>query len=89
MGPLTLIRALEAEEQLRTIDAVIVFGTSARLLMHALPAGLRGSTRGCSERCDPATVCERIATRLNHDDRDRDGYGAIGTPSPQRQTGLS
>ena len=88
MGPLTLIRALEAEEQLRTVDAVIVFGTRARLLMHALPAGLRGSTRGCSEHCNPATVCERIAPRPSHDDdRDLNGRGTIETPTPQRQTG--
>jgi glycosyltransferase involved in cell wall biosynthesis len=89
MGPLTLIRALEAEEQLRTIDAVILFGARARLLSHALPVGLRGSTHGYGESCDPRIVCQRIKPGLGHDwhDLDLGGGNAPQAPSPQGPTG--
>jgi hypothetical protein len=56
MGPLALIRALDAEEQLRTLDAVLAFGPSARLLLRAVPGGLRGALRGVSSELDPAAV---------------------------------
>jgi glycosyltransferase involved in cell wall biosynthesis len=72
MGPVTLIRALETEEQLRAIDAVIAFGPRARLLSHTLPTGLRGTTRGCTENSDPQTVCRRIEPGLDHDLREGD-----------------
>jgi glycosyl transferase family 2 len=42
-GPLTLIRALEAERQLRGAwDSLLVEGRTARILCRALPARLRG-----------------------------------------------
>lgn len=87
MGPLTLIRALEAEEQLRTIDAVIVFGARARLLSHALPAGLRGRTRGCNENCDPLSVCQHIEPRLGSNGSGLSGYDLPSALSPQRHVG--
>ncbi len=41
MGPLTLIRALEAEMQVRPLDAVVPFGRRARLALRLLPADFR------------------------------------------------
>jgi hypothetical protein len=41
LGPLALIRALEAEMQLRPIDTVIPFGRRAQLLLRLLPGGFR------------------------------------------------
>jgi glycosyltransferase involved in cell wall biosynthesis len=64
MGPLRLIRALDAEEQLRTIDAVVAFGFRARMLMHAVPPALRGAVRGIDEGSDARTVCQEIKLRL-------------------------
>jgi len=57
MGPLGLIRALDAEEQLRTIDAVIAFGSRASLLLRSVPPGLRGTVHTLDEHTDPAMVC--------------------------------
>jgi hypothetical protein len=41
LGPLTLIRALEAELQVRPIDAVIAFGRRAELTLRLVPADFR------------------------------------------------
>jgi glycosyltransferase involved in cell wall biosynthesis len=64
MGPLALIRALDAEEQLRTIDSVIAFGPRARRLLHAVPPGLRGAVRDFDENSDPQTIWRRVKLRL-------------------------
>jgi hypothetical protein len=56
LRPLTLIRALDAEEQLRTLDAVVAFGRPAELMLHAVPRKLRGHMPGLSCRTDPAGV---------------------------------
>jgi hypothetical protein len=42
LGPLALIRALEAEMQVRPIDTVVPVGTRAGLVVRVLPASLRG-----------------------------------------------
>ena len=63
LRPLTLIRALDAESQLRPMDAVVAFGRRARLLMHTVPPGLRGSMSHITEETDPQTVDWR--TRLH------------------------
>jgi hypothetical protein len=55
-GPLSLIRALDAEEQLRPLDAVVAFGRGAGLLMRCVPSGLRGGLREINEHTDPAAV---------------------------------
>lgn len=55
-GPLPLIRALDAESQLRPIDAVVAFGTRARLLMRLVPPGLRGSLSDITQASDPRSV---------------------------------
>jgi glycosyltransferase involved in cell wall biosynthesis len=59
-NPLYLIRALDAEQQLRTIDAVVAFGPRARTLLRVVPAGLRGAVRGIYEGTDPLAVAERV-----------------------------
>ncbi len=41
LGPVALIRALEAEAHVRPIDAVVPVGTRARLVLAMLPAGFR------------------------------------------------
>ncbi len=56
IGPLTLIRALEAEAQLRSLDAVVPFDRRAALLLRLVPAGLRGHERGISADSDPAAL---------------------------------
>jgi hypothetical protein len=56
LGPLTLSRALDAEEQLRPLDAVVAFGGRARLLLRTAPLGLRGHMPDITPDTDPQTV---------------------------------
>jgi glycosyltransferase involved in cell wall biosynthesis len=56
LGPLTLIRALDAEEQLRPLDAVVGFGRRATLLLHVVPAGLHGHMPELGAEVDPEDV---------------------------------
>jgi hypothetical protein len=56
VGPLALIRALDAEDQLRPIDAVVAFGARARLLLRCIPSGLRGQLSDITQETDPGTV---------------------------------
>jgi hypothetical protein len=42
LGPVQLLRALDAERQLANFDAVVALDRRARVLLRALPAGLRG-----------------------------------------------
>jgi hypothetical protein len=56
LGPMRLIRALDAEEQLRTIDAVVPFGRRARALVRVLPRDMRGPLRGVCAELDPGAV---------------------------------
>jgi hypothetical protein len=55
-GPLSLIRALDAEEQLRTIDAVIPFGTLSSVLLRAVPSSLRGERTDLTPASDPTAI---------------------------------
>lgn len=55
-GPLALIRALDAEEQVRPIDAVVAFGRTAGVLVRCVPPSLRGVLHEITERTDPASV---------------------------------
>ncbi len=41
VGPLPVIRALEAEMHVRPIDTVLAFGPRARAVVRVLPAGFR------------------------------------------------
>ena len=56
VGPLSLIRALDAEDQLRPIDAVVAFGGRARMLLRTVPRGLRGELPAITQESDPQTV---------------------------------
>lgn len=55
-GLLSLIRALDAEDQLRPVDAVVPFGRRARLLMRGVPSGLRGELSQITQETDPSAV---------------------------------
>jgi hypothetical protein len=68
-GPLSLIRALDAEEQLRSIDAVVAFGRTARLLVRCVPPALRGVLHEITERTDPASVSWAMRTDVTSDAR--------------------
>ncbi len=56
VGPLALIRALDAEDQLRPIDAVVPFGSRARLLLRWVPRGLRGPLSEITQETRAETV---------------------------------
>jgi glycosyltransferase involved in cell wall biosynthesis len=84
-GPLTLIRALDAESQLRPIDAVVAFGTRARLLMRVVPHGLRGSRSNITQASDPQTVDWR--TR-DHDPRSGEQHRGPSTDPHSEVSGL-
>lgn len=63
LGPLALIRALDAEEQLRSIDGVIAFGRMAGLLLRVVPPGLRGPLRDLHGELDPSLLRWDAAAR--------------------------
>jgi Glycosyl transferase family 2 len=67
-GPLALIRALDAEDQLRPVDAVVSFGWRARLLMRGVPGGLRGELSQITQETDPETVNWKVRepSRADH-----------------------
>jgi len=68
-GPLALTRALDAEEQLRPIDAVVPFGRRAGLLARCVPPGLRGALRDITQHTDPASVSWAMRTDVASDAR--------------------
>ena len=63
MRPLQLLRALEAEQQLRSVDVVIPFGRRAGALLRVMPASLHGIVVDVSERDSPAVVAARALER--------------------------
>ncbi len=58
-GPLQLIRALDAEQQLRPIDSVVAFGRLARVAARFLPPQLRGHATGV-QSSDPHGAVEAV-----------------------------
>lgn len=56
LGLLALIRALDAEDQLRPIDTVVAFGWRSRMLLRGVPPGLRGELSDITQETDPETV---------------------------------
>jgi hypothetical protein len=62
-SPLALIHALDAEEQLRTIDAVLSFGTSAGMLMRLVPSHLRGALSHPSRQDLDTVVARSLVAR--------------------------
>jgi glycosyltransferase involved in cell wall biosynthesis len=63
LGPLALIRALDAEEQLRSIDGVLAFGSAANLVLRLVPRGLRGPVRDLRGESDPSSLSWDAAAR--------------------------
>ncbi len=59
--PLTLIRALEVERQVRIIDAVVPFGRRARLLQRLLPRTLRPEIPGLDADLEAGRAAALIA----------------------------
>jgi hypothetical protein len=61
-----LLRALDAEEQLRQVDALVLSGARERLLLRAAPGALRGATPPLSPADDPraAVAAVQAATRM-------------------------
>jgi Glycosyl transferase family 2 len=64
LGPLAVVRALELERQVRTIDAVVPFGRRARLVQRLLPHTLRPELPGLRAESDPERACELIWAAL-------------------------
>jgi hypothetical protein len=64
LGPLTVIRALEIEMQLRTIDVVVPVGRRARLIYRLVPGILRPEIAGLDIDLDPARAVERASTTM-------------------------
>lgn len=67
MRPLQLLRALEAEQQLRSVDAVIGFGWRAERLLRVMPLSLHGIVVNMSKRDSPATVARCVEERRSED----------------------
>lgn len=60
LTPLTTMRALDVEMQIRTIHAVVAFGWRAGVLRRLLPPTLRPEIFGVDASADPAVVAERL-----------------------------
>jgi hypothetical protein len=61
-GPLAITRALDAEAQLRTADAVVPFGRRARRIVPRLPEGVRGAALPIDPDHTPlAEIIARVA----------------------------
>jgi hypothetical protein len=60
-GPLTLLRAVDLEERVRTIDAVVCFGTYTQRMARLLPDALRGLVTPLAAAPDPDTLAEIVA----------------------------
>ena len=65
LWPLAVIRALEVETQLRTIDAVVPVGRRARLVWRAIPGTLRPEIPGLTIDLDPEAAAERAGSGVS------------------------
>lgn len=66
LRPLAVIRALEIETQLRTIDAVLAIGRRARLVQHFVPSTLWPTLPGLNVALDPETAAWEAKERITH-----------------------
>jgi hypothetical protein len=66
-GQIALIRALDCEEQLRTIDGLVPFGWRATAMARLVPAKLSGHLT-CAPGRDAATVVQRVLTTRTEPD---------------------
>jgi hypothetical protein len=64
LRPLSVIRALEIETQLRTIDAVVTVGRRARFVGKFLPGTLRPQIPGLNADIDPAQAAELVRASI-------------------------
>ena len=60
LGPVLVIRALDAENQLRPVDAVVTAGATAERLARFLPAHLKGIVDPLSVAVDAASAVARV-----------------------------
>jgi hypothetical protein len=67
MRPLQLLRALEAEQQLRSVDAVIAFGWRDGRLLRTMPRSLHGIVVNMSASDSPAMVARCAEERRRED----------------------
>ena len=67
LWPLSAIRALEIETQLRTIDAVVSVGRRARLVGRLVPGTLRPEIAGLDANLDPRAAAELVRASLGRD----------------------
>jgi len=63
-GPAALARALDAEEQIRPIDALVLAGARERLALRLLPASLRGAGGPLRQSEDPGEAVSRLQSDL-------------------------
>lgn len=78
LGPLELVRALDAETQLRRVDALVPWGARARVLARTLPAVRRGLTASLAPTMSPAEAVRRVAVVARPTD------GAYAPPTMER-----
>lgn len=64
LSPLSAIRALEIEMQLRTIDAVVSVGGRARLTRKLVPRTLRPEIEGLDVSLDPRAAAELVRAAI-------------------------
>jgi Glycosyl transferase family 2 len=64
LSPLSAIRALEIETQLRTTDAVVSFGRRARLVGTLVPGTLRPQIAGLDASLDPRSAAELVRASI-------------------------
>jgi hypothetical protein len=64
LRPLSAIRALEIETQLRTIDAVVRVGRRARLVGMLVPGTLRPEIAGLNASLDPQAAAELVRASI-------------------------
>jgi hypothetical protein len=64
MSPLSAIRALEIETQLRTIDAVVTVGRRARLMGMLVPRTLRPEISGLEVSLEPEAAAELVRASI-------------------------
>lgn len=63
-SPGALLRALDAEEQIRPIDALIPAGRRERLMLRLAPKALRGAVRPLSPKQAPAAAVSSVRERV-------------------------
>lgn len=72
-GPGALARALDAEDQVRPIDALVLAGRRERLLLHAIPGALQGAVPPLSLSSSPAEEAVRDVQRRTRSAADLGG----------------